>query len=186
MERYGYGHPAYGSSRVQAELAEEERFLAARRDLTSQLHASEQAEATAADKLAKDSRACEIATAEATEQSRRAAMAEQIYARAAEEYRIRDAECKAAAAAAAEAAQLFSRATEAARRAQDTRDAEVAEAQKKAQEARQAEADLQAATQTEAQTAETLARLEANAALGPVYTGGYTNHAIARGYGYRY
>jgi len=33
-------------------------------------------------------------------------------------YRIRDAECKAAAAAAAEAAQLFSRATEAARRAQ--------------------------------------------------------------------
>merc|ERR1712159_506521 len=154
--RFGYGFPAgYTSTRVSSEVAEEERFLAARRDLAGQLRASEAAEA--AEKLAADSRTCEVATAEATEQSRRAAMSEQIYARALEEYRARDAECKAAAAAAAEAQQLFQRATEAARRAQETRDAEVAAAQKKAQEARQAEADLQAATNAEAQTAEVLA-----------------------------
>ena len=48
-------------------------------------------------------RTCEIRMAEATEQARRAATAEQIYARALEEFRLRDAECKAAMAAAADA-----------------------------------------------------------------------------------
>lgn len=55
----------------------------------------------------------------------RAATAEQIHARAMEEYRLRDAEAKAAAAAAADAKALFERAAEAARRAEEARNAEV-------------------------------------------------------------
>merc|ERR1712159_610086 len=104
--RYGgYGYPAYaapvptpapgsfhGSLRLSDELKQEEDFLGARRQLYGDLR-----------------------TAEAAEQSRRAATAEQIHARAMEEYRLRDAEAKAAAAAKA----LYERAAEAARRAEE-------------------------------------------------------------------
>lgn len=58
---------------------------------------------------------------------RRAATAEQIHARAMEEYRLRDAEAKAAKAAAADAQALFERAAEAARRAEEARNAEVSQ-----------------------------------------------------------
>merc|ERR1712178_464724 len=127
--RYGgYGYPYaraavppgfHGSLRLSDELKQEEDFLGARRQLYGDLR-----------------------TAEAAEQSRRAATAEQIHARAMEEYRLRDAEAKAAAAAAADAKALFERAAEAARRAEEARNAEVAAAEKKATEAREAEATL--------------------------------------------
>merc|ERR1719174_796493 len=97
---YPYGAGAYGagfagSMRLSDELKQEEDFLGARRQLYGDLR-----------------------TAEAAEQSRRAATAEQIHARAMEEYRLRDAEAKAAAAA-ADAKALFERAAEAARRAEE-------------------------------------------------------------------
>merc|ERR1711908_130898 len=90
-------------------------------------------------------------------------------------YRLRDAECKAAMAAAADAKALYERAAEAARKAEEVRNAEVAAAEKKAQEARDAEAALSAAAATEQNTSATLSRLEADAAsrLGPIYTSGY-------------
>merc|ERR1711998_454768 len=125
-------------------------------------------------------------TAEAAEQSRRAATAEQIHARAMEEYRLRDAEAKAAAAAAADAKALFERAAEAARRAEEARNAEVAAAEKKATEAREAEATLSQSAAAEQNTASTLSRLESDAAhrFGPVY-GGFHGAAYG-GRGYRY
>merc|ERR1711998_472368 len=115
----------------------------------------------------------DLRTAEAAEQSRRAATAEQIHARAMEEYRLRDAEAKAAAAAAADAKSLFERAAEAARRAEEARNAEVAAAEKKATEAREAEATLSQSAAAEQNTASTLSRLESDAAhrFGPVYGG---------------
>merc|ERR1719174_3535016 len=179
---YGYPVPApvaasqfYGSARLSDELKQEEDFLATRRQLYSDLRQSEAAEAQAAEKLLQDQRTAEIRTAEATEQARRAATAEQIYARALEEYRLRDAECKAAMAAAADAKALYERANDAARKAEEVRNAEVAAAEKKAQEAREAEAALNQAAATEQNTAATLSRLEADAAsrLGPIYQSGY-------------
>merc|ERR1712205_221185 len=83
------------------------------------------AEAQAAEKLFNDQRTAEVRTAEAAEQSRRAATSERIHARAMEEYRLREAEAKAAAAAAADAKALFERAAEAARRAEEARNAEA-------------------------------------------------------------
>merc|ERR1719502_568291 len=157
---YPYGAPApyaaragfAGSVRLSDELKAEEDFLGARRQLYGDLR-----------------------TAEAAEQSRRAATAEQIHARAMEEYRLRDAEAKAAAAAAADAKALFERAAEAARRAEEARNAEVAAAEKKAAEAREAEASLSQSAATEQNTAATLSRLESDAAyrFGPVYGGRY-------------
>merc|ERR1719231_669836 len=135
---YGYPVPApvaasqfYGSARLSDELKQEEDFLATRRQLYSDLRQSEAAEARAAEKLLQDQRTAEIRTAEATEQARRAATAEQIYARALEEYRLRDAECKAAMAAAADAKALYERAHEAARKAEDVRNAEVSALRRK-------------------------------------------------------
>merc|ERR1712216_486005 len=132
----------YGSLRLSDELKQEEDFLGARRQLYGDLRTAEAAEAQAAEKLFQDQRNAEVRTAEAAEQSRRAATAEQIHARAMEEYRLRDAEAKAAAAAAADAKALFERAAEAARRAEEARNAEVAAAEKKATEARTAEQTL--------------------------------------------
>merc|ERR1712093_917193 len=179
--RAGYGYPVpavpgyaaaqfYGSARLSNELKQEEDFLTTRRQLYSDLRQSE-----AAEELLQDQRTAEIRTAEATEQARRAATAEQIYARALEEYRLRDAECKAAMAAAADAKALYERANDAARKAEEVRNAEVAAAEKKAQEAREAEAALNQAAATEQNTAATLSRLEADAAsrLGPIYQSGY-------------
>merc|ERR1712144_87412 len=151
--RAGYGYPVpavpgyaaaqfYGSARLSDELKQEEDFLTTRRQLYSDLRQSEAAEAQAAEKILQDQRTAEIRTSEATEQARRAATAEQIYARALEEYRLRDAECKAAMAAAADAKALYERANDAARKAEEVRNAEVAAAEKKAQEAREAEAAL--------------------------------------------
>merc|ERR1711907_7273 len=141
---YGYpysgalGYPGFaGSVRLSDELKAEEDFLGARRQLYGDLR-----------------------TAEAAEQSRRAATAEQIHARAMEEYRLREAEAKAAAAAAADAKALFERAAEAARRAEEARNAEVAAAEKKAQEAREAESALTQSAAPEQNTAATLSRLE--------------------------
>merc|ERR1712216_475225 len=131
-----------GSMRLSDELKQEEDFLGARRQLYGDLRTAEAAEAQAAEKLFQDQRNAEVRTAEAAEQSRRAATAEQIHARAMEEYRLRDAEAKAAAAAAADAKALFERAAEAARRAEEARNAEVAAAEKKATEARTAEQTL--------------------------------------------
>merc|ERR1711943_81158 len=161
--RYGgYGYPYggrplpgpgfYGSTRLSDELKAEEDFLGARRQLYGDLR-----------------------TAETAEQSRRAATAEQIHARAMEEYRLRDAEAKAAAAAAADAKALFERAAEAARRAEEARNAEVAAAEKKATEAREAEATLSQSAATEQNTASTLSRLESDAAhrFGPMYHQGF-------------
>merc|ERR1711959_772325 len=98
---YGYGFPYgggalvpsaaatfYGSQKLQSELKQEEDFLGARRQLYADLRNSEAAEAQAAEKLVQDQRTAEIRTAEAAEQSRRAATAEQIHARAMEEYRL--------------------------------------------------------------------------------------------------
>jgi len=164
-----------GAAQLSTELKQEEDFLTTRRQLYSDLRQSEAAEAQAAEKLLQDQRTAEIRTAEATEQARRAATAEQIYARALEEYRLRDAECKAAMAAAADAKALYERANDAARKAEEVRNAEVAAAEKKAQEAREAEAALNQAAATEQNTAATLSRLEADAAsrLGPIYQSGY-------------
>merc|ERR1711907_872567 len=127
------------------------------------------AEAQAAEKLVQDQRTAEIRTAEPAEQSRRAATAEQIHARAMEEYRLRDAKA------------LYERAAEAARRAEEARNAEVAAAEKKATEAREAEATLSQSAASEQNTAATLSRLEADAAhrFGPIYGAGY-------GYGRRW
>merc|ERR1712164_173591 len=188
--RYGgYGYPYaraavphpgfHGSLRLSDELKQEEDFLGARRQLYGDLRTAEAAESQAAEKLFQDQRNAEVRTAEAAEQSRRAATAEQIHARAMEEYRLRDAEAKAAAAAAADAKALFERAAEAARRAEEARNAEVAAAEKKATEAREAEATLSQSAAAEQNTAATLSRLETDAAhrFGPVY-GGYR--------GYRY
>merc|ERR1712196_751314 len=103
---YGYpysgalGYPGFaGSVRLSDELKAEEDFLGARRQLYGDLRTAEAAEAQAAEKLFQDQRNAEVRTSEAAEQSRRAATAEQIHARAMEEYRLRDAEAKAAAAA---------------------------------------------------------------------------------------
>merc|ERR1712196_56428 len=183
--RYGgYGYPYgcargapgfYGSLRLSDELKQEEDFLGARRQLYGDLRTAEAAEAQAAEKLFQDQRTAKVRTAEAAEQSRRAATAEQIHARAMEEYRLRDAEAKAAAAAAADAKALFERAAEAARRAEEARNAEVAAAEKKATEAREAEATLSQPAAAEQNTAATLSRLESDAAhrFGPVYGAGY-------------
>merc|ERR1712196_69700 len=153
--RYGgYGYPYgcargapgfYGSLRLSDELKQEEDFLGARRQLYGDLRTAEAAEAQAAEKLFQDQRNAEVRTSEAAEQSRRAATAEQIHARAMEEYRLRDAEAKAAAAA------------------------------KKATEAREAEATLSQSAASEQNTAATLSRLEADAAhrFGPIYGAGY-------------
>merc|ERR1712072_64411 len=169
-----YGRaPIYGSSRLSDELKAEEDFLGVRRQLYGDLRTAETAEAQSAEKLFNDQRTAEVRTAEAAEQPRRAATAEQIHARAMEEYRLRDAEAKAAAAAAADAKALFERAAEAARRAEEARNAEVAAAEKKATEAREAEATLSKSAANEQSTATTLSRLEADAAhrFGPVYHG---------------
>merc|ERR1711988_421198 len=179
--RYGgYGYPYaraavhpgfHGSLRLSDELKQEEDFLGARRQLYGDLRTAEAAEAQAAEKLFQDQRNAEVRTSEAAEQSRRAATAEQIHARAMEEYRLRDAEAKAAAAAAADAKSLFERAAEAARRAEEARNAEVAAAEKKATEARAAESQLSQSAATEQNTAATLSRLETDAAgrFGAVY-----------------
>merc|ERR1712205_163134 len=183
--RYGgYGYPYggralpgpgfYGSTRLSDELKAEEDFLGSRRQLYGDLRTAETAEAQAAEKLFNDQRTAEVRTAEAAEQPRRAATAEQIHAHAMEEYRLRDAEAKAAAAAAADAKALFERAAEAARRAEEARNAEVAAAEKKATEARSAESNLSQSAATEQNTAATLSRLEGDAAyrFGPVYGAG--------------
>merc|ERR1719387_1830113 len=169
--RYGgYGYPApiaaragfAGSVRLSDELKAEEDFLGARRQLYGDLRTAEASEAAAAEKLFQDQRTAELRTAEAAEQSRRAATAEQIHARAMEEYRLRDAKA------------IFERAAEAARRAEEARNAEVAAAEKKAQEAREAESQLSQSAATEQNTAATLSRLESDAAhrFGPIYGAG--------------
>merc|ERR1712227_412146 len=179
---YGYGYagraayPGFaGSVRLSDELKAEEEFLGARRQLYGDLRTAEASEAQAAEKLFQDQRNAEVRTSEAAEQSRRAATAEQIHARAMEEYRLREAEAKAAAAAAADAKALFERAAQAAQRAEEARNAEVAAAEKKAAEARTAEQTLSQSAATEQNTAATLSRLEADAAhrFGPVYGAGY-------------
>merc|ERR1719454_2026494 len=82
---YGYGYPGYaGSLRLSDELKAEEEFLGARRQLYGDLRTAEGAQAQASEKLFNDQRVAEVRTAEAAEQSRRAATAEQIHARAME------------------------------------------------------------------------------------------------------
>merc|ERR1711924_93142 len=116
----------------------------------------------------------------ATEQSHRAARAEQIHAAALEEFRRRDAELKAATAAAQETKALFDRASEAARRAEEARNTEVAAAETKAKDAREAEAALSQATAVEAKTADTLSRLQADGRNAAIYNhhGGYGGRAF--------
>merc|ERR1711957_524132 len=121
----GPGHHVYHSGRVAEDLRK-----------------AETNEAAAVDKRYNDERICEIRTAEAHEQSRRAATAEAIAARATEELRLREAEAKAANAAAAEAKALCERAAEADRRATEARNNEVQAANTKAQAARESESVL--------------------------------------------
>merc|ERR1712159_542316 len=131
---YGYGYSApyaappphvYHSGRVAEDLRAEEQYPENRRKLTEDLRKAESQEAAAVDKRYNDERVAEIRLAEAHEQSRRAATAEAIAARATEELRLREAEAKAANAAAAEAKALCERAAEADRRATEARNAEV-------------------------------------------------------------
>merc|ERR1711939_807422 len=192
MAYYGYGapHPIdFGSARLSTDLAQEENVLVARRELYAQLRQSEANEEAAATKLVQDARTAEMRTAEATEQSHRAARAEQIHAAALEEFRRRDAELKAATAAAQETKALFDRASEAARRAEEARNTEVAAAETKAKDAREAEAALGQATAVEAKTADTLSRLQADGRNAAIYNhhggyGGYASLGASFGYGY--
>merc|ERR1711957_471276 len=80
----GPGHHVYHSGRVAEDLRAEETYLESRRKLTEDLRKAETNEAAAVDKRYNDERICEIRTAEAHEQSRRAATAEAIAARATE------------------------------------------------------------------------------------------------------
>jgi len=131
---------------------------------------SQEQEAAAAQNLFQNQQACEVATHNAQEQARRAHAAEQIYARALEEYRQADAAAKATAAQAAEAKAIFDRAAAAFKKAEEVCKTEVAAAEKTAAVAREAETALNQAASVEAQTASTLSQLQQHGALAPVYT----------------
>jgi len=128
--------------------------------------------------LSQDQRNCELRTGEAQEQARRAAMAEQIFERAAEEHRVRMAEMKGTAAAAAEAQALFERANGMLQKAEQVKNAEVAAAEKTAADARAAEDELNRCAAAEQSTANALKKLEADhGRMGPVYNAGYGHQA---------
>merc|ERR1719253_1962650 len=197
---YGYGHPSaaavvpygagpvapvaphvYHSGRVAEDLRAEETYLESRRKLTEELRKAETNEAAAVDKRYNDERIAEMRIAEATEQSRRAATAEAIAARATEELRLREAEAKNA--AAAEAKALCERAAEADRRATEARNNEVQAANTKAQAARESESVLaKSVADNEAQAAR-LANCEGAAANTPL-PGSYCSGPYQRQYAY--
>lgn len=189
---YGYGYSApyaappphvYHSGRVAEDLRAEEQYLENRRKLTEDLRKAESQEAAAVDKRYNDERVAEIRLAEAHEQSRRAATAEAIAARATEELRLREAEAKAANAAAAEAKALCERAAEADRRATEARNAEVQAANEKARAAREAESVLAKSVADNEQAAHSLANVE-NAAANTPLPGSYCSGPYQRSYAY--
>eukprot|EP00656_Telonema_subtile_P052344 TRINITY_DN727_c0_g1_i3.p1 TRINITY_DN727_c0_g1~~TRINITY_DN727_c0_g1_i3.p1 ORF type:complete len:262 (+),score=85.88 TRINITY_DN727_c0_g1_i3:129-914(+) len=197
---YGYGYAApyaaapyvapaappahvYHSNRVAEDLRAEEQYLEARRKLTEDLRKSEANEASAVDKRFNDERIAEVRLAEAHEQSRRAATAEAIAARATEELRLREAEAKAANAAAAEAKALCERAAEADRRATEARNAEVQAANEKARAAREAESVLAKSVADNESAAHALANVE-NVAVNTPLPGSYCSGPYQRTYAY--
>merc|ERR1711934_510831 len=165
-----HGHPGFGfdhgyhAQAHHAALAEnlraEEAFVQDRTRTLSELKTAEVNEASAIEKVRSDAHNAEVSLAEATEQSRRAATADSIHARAQEELRVRDAEAKAMAARAADAQALADRAKEALTRAQEALKAEAAAAEQKVAEARTAESDLAKSAAAENQTGATLSKLE--------------------------
>jgi hypothetical protein len=168
---------------VAEDLRAEETYLESRRKLTEDLRKAETNEAAAVDKRYNDERICEIRTAEAHEQSRRAATAEAIAARATEELRLREAEAKAANAAAAEAKALCERAAEADRRATEARNNEVQAANDKARAARESEAVLSKSVADNEAAAAALANCEGAAANTPL-PGSYCSGPYQRQYAY--
>merc|ERR1719345_274727 len=156
--------------------AAEETYLESRRKLTEDLRKCESNEAAAVDKRFNDERVAEIRTAEAHEQSRRAATAEAIAARATEELRLREAEAKAANAAAAEAKALCERAAEAGNN-------EVQAANTKAQAARESESVLAKSVADNEAAAAQLANCEGAAANTPL-PGSYCSGPYQRQYAY--
>merc|ERR1711865_853530 len=150
----GPGHHVYHSGRVAEDLRAEETYLESRRKLT-----------------------------EAHEQSRRAATAEAIAARATEELRLREAEARAANAAAAEAKALCERAAEADRRATEARNNEVQAANTKAQAARESESVLAKSVADNEAAAAQLANCEGAAANTPL-PGSYCSGPYQRQYAY--
>merc|ERR1712127_223048 len=134
---HGYGYPApaaplapmapvapkaFLSGKVAEDLRAEETYLENRRKLQEDLRKAETNEGAAVDKRVNDERVFEVRSAEAHEQSRRAANAEAIAARATEELRIREAEAKAM--------------------ATEARNTEVSAAEEKSRLAREAESIL--------------------------------------------
>merc|ERR1712166_1234447 len=172
----GPDHHVYHSGRVAEDLRAEETYLEYRRKLTEDLRKAETNEAAAVDKRYNDERICEIRTAEAHEQSRRAATAEAIAARATEELRLREAEAKAPNAAAAEAKALCERAAEADRRATEARNT-------KAQAARESESVLAKSVADNEAAAAQLANCEGAAANTPL-PGSYCSGPYQRQYAY--
>lgn len=197
---YGYGYGAapmvpayvapaappahvYHSNRVAEDLRAEEQYLEARRKLTEDLRKCESNEAAAVDKRFNDERVAEVRLAEAHEQSRRAATAEAIAARATEELRLREAEAKAANAAAAEAKALCERAAEADRRATEARNAEVQAANEKCRAAREAESILAKSVADNEAASHALANVE-NVAVNTPLPGSYCSGPYQRTYAY--
>merc|ERR1711934_762155 len=165
-----HGHPGFGfdhgyhAQAHHAALAEnlraEEAFVQDRTRTLSELKTAEVNEALAIEKVRSDAHNAEVSLCEATEQSRRAATADSIHARAQEELRVRDAEAKAFQARADDAKALADRAQEALTRAEEALKAEAAAAEQKVAEAHTAESDLAKSAAAENQTGATLAKLE--------------------------
>merc|ERR1711865_587733 len=195
---HGYGYPppvappapivpaapkAFLSGKVAEDLRAEETYLENRRKLQEDLRKAETNEGAAVDNRVNDERVFEVRSAEAHEQSRRAANAEAIAARATEELRIREAEAKAANAAAAETKALADRATEANRMATEARNTEVSAAEEKSRLAREAESILSKSVADHESAASVLSNCQNVSANTPL-PGAYCSGPYQRQYGY--
>merc|ERR1719149_186772 len=96
LSPYAYRFGATGAPSISDDVRAEEAFLEHRRALYGDLRAAESSEVAAAEKRLCDERCAEQCLVEEREQARRAATAEAIEARAAEERRLREAEFNAA------------------------------------------------------------------------------------------
>jgi len=184
-------------NQLQAAVKMEETIVTDRAEFLRSLREAEAQEVAAAEKLQTDAHAAEMALGEATEQSRRAATANAINARAQEEMRVRDAEAKAKQVKAEEAQALAERAKAAFERSQAALAAETEAATSKISEANEAQSELVKAAAAEHATASTLSTLETtmvhNTHGAHAYSGmpfnamagvGYPGLAAMGGYGY--